>query len=164
MTSETRKSCEESVKIFSKYINSNLIFGKMLYVGIAGDPHGGEYSPLFTNFEISTIDINKKYNPDIVMDITKTPFKKEYDVIIMVQTIEHIPNIFDLPKELHKILKDDGYLIIDCPWMYHYHAEDSFGDYWRISKDGFKYLFMKYFKILNIRSDNNNTSVLMRKI
>jgi hypothetical protein len=63
-------------------------------------------------------------------------------------------------------MKSNGYLIIDCPFMYKYHAEPpSFGDYWRITKDGFRHIFQdKKFKILSIIDTNNNTSCLIQKI
>jgi SAM-dependent methyltransferase len=139
--------------------------GDLLYVGIAGDPKGGEYSSLFSNFNITTFDVDPVWNPDIIGDITKTQFDdNSWDVIVCVQVIEHIPNLWDLPKEINRILKPNGYAIIDCPWMYPYHAEPpSFGDYWRVSKDGMKILF-KDFELVQIYEGTQNTSCLIRKI
>jgi len=164
MKSKTRQSCEDSVIEFSKIINFNNANGNLLYVGIAGDPVGGEYSNLFPNFKVSTFDADPIWKPDIVGDITKTHFSdNSWDVIVCVQVIEHIPNIWDLPSEINRILKPGGYAIIDCPWMYPYHAEPpSFGDYWRVSKDGFKTLFVN-FDIIEIIAGNNNTSCLIKK-
>jgi SAM-dependent methyltransferase len=163
--SPTRQECENAVVQFAEYINGKLPNGgNLLYVGIAGDPPGGEYSPLFNkNFKIKTFDISEKWNPDIVGDITKIVFEENtWDVIVCVQTIEHIPNIWDAPKEILRILKQDGYLIVDCPWNYPYHGEPEFGDYWRISKDGMKTLFSD-FKLIGILEGENNTSCLFKK-
>jgi SAM-dependent methyltransferase len=164
MKSTTRSECESAVTLFSHIINQKKNTGNLLYVGIAGDPKGGEYSPLFSNFTISTFDADVKWNPDIVGDITKSSFAdNSWDVIICVQVIEHIPNLWDLPKELKRILKNDGYAIIDCPWLYPYHAEPpSFGDYWRVSKDGMKILFQD-FELIDIYEGTQNTSCLIRK-
>lgn len=164
MKSITRQECESSVTIFSQIINSSNATGDLLYVGIAGDPVGGEYSSLFPNYNKKTFDADPYWNPDIVGDITKTSFPNDtWDVIICVQVIEHIPNLWDLPLEVNRILKPGGYAIIDCPWMYPYHAEPpSFGDYWRVSKDGMQVLFSN-FEIVEIITGTNNTSCLLRK-
>ncbi len=163
MISRTRQDCTLAVEQFSKTINNDP--GDLLYVGIAGDPPGGEYAKLFNTKSI-TFDYDPKWKPDIVGDITKTTFSDEsWNKIIIVQVIEHIPNIWDLPKELYRILKPKGKLIIDCPWNYPYHAEPpSFGDYWRITLDGFHALFKEpQFSFLETVSTDNNTSCLIQK-
>lgn len=164
MKSNTRLECEFSITKFSSYINKYKNNGKLLYVGIAGDPKGGEYSPLFSNFNIKTFDADPKWGPDLIGDITNTSFSDNYwDVIVCVQVIEHIPNIWSLPKELERIIVSGGFVVIDCPWDYPYHAEPpSFGDYWRISKDGMRVLFSN-FELIDIVEGKNNTSCLLRK-
>lgn len=162
--SPTRQQCEEAVTQFAEYINQQKKGrGNLLYVGIAGDPPGGEYTPLFQDHNVKTFDIGERWNPDIVGDITKTSFlDASWDVIVCVQTIEHIPNIWDLPKEIERILKPGGYAIIDCPWAYPYHGEPEFGDYWRISKDGMKALFHNL-QLVGLYEGDNNTSCLFKK-
>lgn len=165
MKSSTRQQCEDAVIEYSKHINENLKSGNLLYVGIAGDPPGGEYSSLFPNLSSKTFDVVEIYNPDIVGDITKTDFDNEtWDVVICVQTMEHIPNIWDISDEVYRILKPGGYFIIDCPWDYPYHGEIEFGDYWRITKDGMSALFSKNFKLLQLHDNSNNVSCLYKKL
>lgn len=164
--SKTRISCDNSVEKFSFIINSEIKDGKLLYVGIAGDPIGGDYSPLFKDrFDISTFDKDPVWNPDLVGDITKTKFEDEsWDCVLCVQVIEHIPNIWELPDELYRILKVGGYAIVDCPWNYPYHPEaPSFGDFWRVSKDGMNELFKNKFTIIELDMDEYNVSILIKK-
>ena len=164
MRSNVRLSCDNSVNEFSKIVNSKLTTGDLLYVGVAGDPKGGEYSSLFKNFSVKTFDIDQKWGPDIVGDITKTTFSNSsWDVIVCVQTIEHIPNIGDLQRELYRILRPGGYALIDCPWNYPHHPEDGFKDYWRISKDGLINLFEDMFEIVTATMDEHNSACLIRK-
>jgi SAM-dependent methyltransferase len=164
MKSKARQECEEAVKQFADIINEKVNGGKLLYVGIAGDPPGGEYSPMFKGFSISTFDIGERWKPDILGDITKTTFEDDtWDVIVCVQTIEHIPNLWQLPAEITRILKPGGYAIIDSPWSYPYHGEPEFGDYWRISKDGMKALFEPHLKIVGLYDGEQNTSCLFKK-
>ena len=49
---------------------------------------------------------------------TNEPFPvedKSYDAIISLATIEHISNVDHFVKELHRILKDDGFLYLSAP-------------------------------------------------
>jgi SAM-dependent methyltransferase len=165
MRSKTRIECDNAVATFANVINSKLIEGDLLYVGIAGDPPGGEYSNLFNKFNIKTFDADPIWRPDIIGDITKTNFEdNSWDVIVCVQVIEHVKNIWDIPQEMRRILKPGGMAIIDTPFMYPYHAEPpSFGDYWRLTKDGMRVLFESCFNILDIISTDNLTSCLIQK-
>jgi hypothetical protein len=177
MKSKTRKDCEAAEALFAGMLMSYQDYIKsprMLVVGTAGNPltHNGkpglDNPHFFSRYIIETLDFDPKWSPNIVGDITK-PEKwiiEPYDLIHMTQTIEHIPNIFDLPHALKLCLYKDGYVIIDCPWGPNspdYHGEaGSFGDYWRISKDGMRYLFKKHFHIVDIIDTDANTSCLMR--
>lgn len=168
MKSQTRQDCEAAVKEFATIMNaSRTEKGKLLYVGVAGDPKGGEYAPLFTSYESKTLDFDPVWEPDIVGDITDTAFISEtWEAIVCVQVLEHIPNVWDLPEEIERILVRGGYAIVDCPWNYPYHAEPpSFGDYWRISKDGFAQLFnCPNLSVERIIATDHNTSCLIRKL
>lgn len=164
MTSQTRLDCEQAILNFKSHISSN---GCGIYVGIAGDPKGGEYAKYF-NHKFITVDADSRWGPDIVCDITSEAFTKlkihNPSLIICVQVIEHVKDIFCLPDIFADTLIDGGYLIIDCPWMFPYHAEPpSFGDYWRVSKDGLEYLFSRRFDIISTHYTNNNNSILLRK-
>jgi hypothetical protein len=148
---------------------------KMLVVGVAGNPLTNNGKPGLDNphwypgYEISTLDFDEKWNPDVVGDITHPNSWWDglpFHVIHITQVIEHIPNIWELSKGLKTILAEDGYVIIDCPFGPNsppYHAEPpSFGDYWRISKDGMRILFSEDFEIIKIIDTDANTSCLMK--
>lgn len=168
MKSQTRIDCEEAIEKFSLKINSQQFDDnpKILYVGTAGNPGGKfEQANLFEKFSITTFDADPKWSPDIVGDITKTQFENEsWDLIICTQVLEHIPNIWDVPKEIHRILKNNGFAILDTPFMYPYHAEPpSFKDYWRLTIDGFEVLFGEQFELVDHHCTKYNTSCLMKK-
>ena len=165
MVSKCRQECTEAVTQFSKIINSETDGGSLLYVGIAGDPPGGEYTPLFPKYTTKTFDADPVWKPDIVGDITNSNFEDEsWDAIICVQVLEHVPNIWDAPREMARILKTGGYAIVDSPWMYPYHAEPpSFGDFWRLSKDGIRKLFEELFDVVEVYEGEQNTSCLIKK-
>lgn len=163
MKSKTRSDCESAIEEFSKLIPQP---AEILYVGTAGNPDGKFEQPhLFPKAKIMTMDIDPKWKPDVIGDITCPPplLHGLFDLVIVTQVIEHIPNLFDIPSGIDKLLPKNGYAIIDCPFNYPYHPDESFGDYWRITKDGMKYLF-HMFHIQKIIDTNNNTSILVQKV
>jgi SAM-dependent methyltransferase len=108
---------------------------KVLEVGVAGDPKpGGNYKFFGVGNDYKTLDISAEFDPDIVADICDTGLEgASYDLVILSQTLEHIYDFRKAVKECSRILKKGGWLIIDCPFYYPYHAEPEFADYWRLS-------------------------------
>ena len=164
MKSNTRIDAQEALKYFLTRIRQSKTSGTLLYSGVAGDKDGCEYRELFDGFTVKTLDVNAKYNPDYVMDITKTSlFDSFWDVVVILQTIEHVPNIWDLSAELYRIVKSQGFVIVDSPWNFPIHKEDDFGDYYRFTCDGLKQLFGDYFIVDSAIQTDYNSSVLLRK-
>lgn len=130
--SPLRSQCQRIINEYANYIN--LSNGRVLDVGIAGDPPPGENFKWFGNDnQYETLDIDGQYNPNFVGDICAAPFKDgEFDLVILSNTIEHIWNYKKAIDECMRISKK--WVIIDCPFFYPYHAEDNFEDYWRLSK------------------------------
>lgn len=109
---------------------------KVMEVGIAGDEKpGGNYKLFGKGNDYKTLDYVAKFEPDIVADICDTKLPgEEWDLIILSQTLEHIFTYEKAIRECKRLLKPNGYFIVDCPFYYPYHAsEPDFGDYWRIS-------------------------------
>lgn len=169
MRSQTRIDCDTAVESYLPLIFEEKQIGEVLYVGTAGDPTPkGEYSHHFKDFNVTSLDADPKWGSDLVMDVIQAHklITQRFDVIIMTQVIEHIPNIWEVPPALWELLKPNGFLIVDCPFNYPYHAEPpSFGDYWRITKDGFRVLFEHTaWDVVSYYCTNNNTSFLFKKI
>lgn len=64
------------------------------------------------------VDIRNKYNPDVVFDLNSVPlpFKDNFaDILFAGEVIEHLLNPFNFLKELNRILKKDGILILSTP-------------------------------------------------
>lgn len=115
-------------------------------VGIAGDE---ERNPLFVSKNLKTLDINPLFKPDIVADICDTKLPPEIcDLICLSQCLEHMYEPMKAVKESHRLLRENGWIIITVPWNYPYHAECGFGDYWRISADSLK-LMLSDFSIIH---------------
>jgi SAM-dependent methyltransferase len=135
MASDVRKSIFEVMEMYHNRINPDNKHWKVLEIGIDGDSKpGGNYKYFGIGNDYKTLDIVAETNPDIVADIcdSKLP-SEEWDLIICSQTLEHIFDFRKAIEECHRLLKKGGFLIIDCPFIYEYHGQPKYDDYWRIS-------------------------------
>jgi len=134
------------------HLNSELLFSKygmdffkddikVLEIGPSGVP--SPYQTLVNNKTIiwHTIDLYKSHSniTYVSNEEYNYPIKSEaYDIIISGQVIEHVKRIWDWMKELKRLVKKDGIIIIINPvsWPYHEYPVDC----WRIFPDGMKAL------------------------
>ena len=70
-------------------------------------------------------DINKKYNPDIVLDVANMDQieSNSIDVINAIELFEHVKEIEKGLNECYRVLKNDGLIIISVPFLSHIHAD-----------------------------------------
>lgn len=104
----------------------------------------------FTNFEIDTFDIVDTYGPTHVGDITKQNISiadDTYDCVFGMEVLEHTIDPFGAVKEMRRILKDGGYLIVSAPLNWRIHG--PIPDCWRFTEHGFKVL-LRDFDIMEI--------------
>lgn len=79
-----------------------------LVLGAAGkkDPHA------------ITLDIDPEHHPDIVHDLHVVPLPfsdNQFKEIVCHHVLEHLNDLSDLMKELHRICKPDGVIYIEVP-------------------------------------------------
>jgi SAM-dependent methyltransferase len=104
----------------------------------------------FNNFSVDTFDVIDDYKPTIVGDITKhnsTIPDSAYDCIVCMEVIEHTVNPFDTIKEIRRILKHEGFLLISAPLNWRIHGPSP--DCWRITEHGWNAL-LRDFDIVEI--------------
>jgi SAM-dependent methyltransferase len=104
----------------------------------------------FKDFTAHTFDIVSTYSPTFVGDITKHNTEipdSTYDVIACMEVLEHTLNPFDAVKELRRMLKHEGYLLVSAPLNWRIHGPSP--DCWRFTEHGWRAL-LRDFDILNI--------------
>jgi SAM-dependent methyltransferase len=104
----------------------------------------------FKNYQIDTLDIVNTYSPTFVGDITKiNKFIQDssYDVIACLEVLEHTLNPFDAIKEIRRLLKHEGYVLLSAPLNWRIHGPVP--DCWRFTEHGWKVL-LRDFDIISI--------------
>jgi len=85
---------------------------------VDGQERFGSYRQLFINkkWQYTGTDIVPGNNVDIVMEQYKIPFPDGYfDVVISGQTLEHVEFPWELVKEMARVMKKGGTMVIIAP-------------------------------------------------
>jgi SAM-dependent methyltransferase len=89
----------------------------------------------------------------------KWPLQDErYDVLLSTQVIEHVDDLEFLVKEMSRVLKSDGVIILSFPFIYNVHGEPH--DYRRLTTYGAKEL-LSDFEIVHMEAQGGIGSTLV---
>ncbi len=142
------------------FTNRDLIRGQIIDIGGKKSNKRGlfnvdKYSPTVTY-----VNIEKDTNPDILAPAENIPISKEqFDVAIMGELLEHVPDPIKVVSEAYRILKKDGMLIITVPFMIGIHG-DPF-DYGRYTETFWKEVAEKCgFEIVKIERQGSIFAVM----
>ena len=136
-----------------KYINKYCA-GKLLDVGCGSKP--------YEKFTIGVVDkhigIDHELTPhdksriDVFGTAYDIPFEdNHFDAVLCTAVLEHLEEPNEAIKESNRILKKGGVAIYSVPFIWHLHEEPR--DFFRYSKYGLEYLFMKNgFDIVELKS------------
>lgn len=116
-----------------------------------------EYKDLFKDCDYKTIDIFPEFNPTILGDIHTIDLPdNSIDSIICNAVLEHCYNPNLAVDQMYRILKPNGRILASAPFIYAYHGNNIYKDYYRFTKDGWKYLFRNFkdLEIVNIRGNS----------
>lgn len=100
------------------------------------------YKPFFLNKEFYTMDSDPQFvhTCDYGYDICNLPndFKNKFGVVLLLETLEHMPNPFCAFKNIFRMLKPGGYLLCSTVSCYPIHRHPI--DCWRFLPDGLEIL------------------------
>jgi SAM-dependent methyltransferase len=128
--------------------SSSIISQPNMKVLEIGSQDRSEIKNAFQSCDVKVLDLDEKYNPDIIGDITKFNSHIEdssFDVIACLEVLEHTVNPFMAINELRRILKDGGYLMVSAPLNFRIHG--PIPDCWRFTEYGWRIL-LKDFDII----------------
>lgn len=134
-----------TIRKFIKNAAANTKEGLFVLDAGAGE---GAWRNLFAHAHYRTQDNCTGYavwdysNLDYNCDITNIPVDdSSFDVILLTEVLEHLPEPFLALKELNRILKKGGYLYLTAPQGWAEHLSPH--DYYRYTQDGLRYLLEK---------------------
>lgn len=86
------------------------------------------------------LDLDIGAKPTIVGDVRKIPLKdKSIDTILCVSLLEHVFEYGEVLDEIKRVIKNDGIVEIQVPFLWFYHAYPN--DYFRFSHSALEKLF-----------------------
>lgn len=98
-----------------------------------------------TNYDKKVINIDIEIHPniDLIADSKLLPFKNEsVDIIISQAVLEHTPDSVENIDEMYRVLKKNGLIYCEVPFMQTYHAHPH--DYFRFTHSGLRNLFKNF--------------------
>lgn len=135
-------------KLLRELLSEEAGLGRVLFVGA-----GGELERLvrtILNQSVTTIDVDAKRRPDIVMSVTDLDFSpNSFDTVILAEVLEHVKEPWRVDAQISGVLSHGGALVISTPFLFPIHDEPH--DYWRFTSFGLARLFPSFevVKILN---------------
>lgn len=132
------------------------MFNRVLIVGVGDDPYRClfHHTKQYIRFDIKPI----KCVTDVVGDALSLPFEaNRFDCIFASEVLEHLSDPFLFVREVSRVLKLGGMIILTVPFMFHKHADPH--DFWRPTEQGLEELF-KCFEEVEVRSYGNSLHVI----
>jgi SAM-dependent methyltransferase len=111
--------------------------GRLLDVGCGRKPYAPLYEPLTT----SSYGTEVTFSPhgtaaaDVITIAETLAFAEEsFDTIICTEVLEHTRHPFEAMREMARLLRPGGYLLVTVPFLYPLHEMPH--DYWRFTPSG----------------------------
>lgn len=147
--------------------------GRLLDVGCGDRPYEAIFRPFVTDyvgieheesFVATAASMGKKRGPDFLYDGHQLPFEdRSFDTVLSVQVLEHTPHPATLVREMARVLKDDGVLILSAPFQFRLHEEPH--DYFRFSPHGLRVLCEQAgLAVVEVHAQGSIWSVLSHKL
>lgn len=125
------------------------ITGRVLSVGSGkdSDGEGGFYRSYFSSAaEYLTSDFTPEMGCDLVLDARHMPQIESscFDGIFCSGVLEHIDDWPAAMREISRVTKPEGVLLLGLPFRQAIHRNMSSHDFWRFSEDGIKFLLPRF--------------------
>ena len=88
---------------------------------------------------VTNLDVNPSNQTDCVGDALSLPFEAStFHLVLSQETMEHVSDPFRAVREMGRVLKTDGALYLQVPFVLGYHPDPE--DYWRFTHAGVRRL------------------------
>jgi ubiquinone/menaquinone biosynthesis C-methylase UbiE len=107
-----------------------------------------QYKDLFEDKKYFSVDYEYHYRPTVVGDAHQLPIKSNsVKAVVCKAVLEHVPNPRRVVDELYRISRKGGKVLVYVPFLYPYHGDKYYKDYFRFSHDGLKELFKEWSRV-----------------
>ncbi len=93
-------------------------------------------------------DVDPSYG-HVVVDVTAMEFDADWDLILCVSVVEHVPDFPAAVRRIHRALRPGGRAVIVAPMCFPYHDEPH--DFWRFTAHGMRHM-LGDFETVDVRS------------
>lgn len=112
---------------------------------IGGGEIGNGFEEFYNKFKscIISFDIYDSKNIDFIADAHNIPTNNDhFDLIIIQAVLEHVLDPYRVVSEIYRVLKHDGIVYAETPFMQQVHEGPY--DFLRFSESGHRYLFKNF--------------------
>jgi SAM-dependent methyltransferase len=82
---------------------------------------------------------------DIGGDLLSLPLQSgSLDGVILTEVLEHCAEPFQAVREVHRVLKQGGTLLVTSPFVWPWHGCGAYEDYWRFTDQGWALLLQEF--------------------
>lgn len=122
--------------------------GRVLEIGSGRTDHGAEAYSMRDLFPETVEFVKSDVNPAFghsVIDITTMDISGEYDVILCLSVLEHVPEFWTAIPRLRAALRPEGRLVLSVPMVFPYHDEPE--DFFRFTAYGVQSLLRDFTQV-----------------
>lgn len=111
-------------------------------------------------------EAKKYYDKTFLMDINKDNIKGKYDIIILGDVIEHLPEPEKILKDIKKNLNENGYILVSVPNIGNIYARLKvlFGNFNYEEKGIFDKTHLRFFTLKSFKKLLNNSGYSIIKM
>lgn len=152
-------STKDNVELLLANLFKKTAKPRVLIVG--GATIGDGMAPFYedNNIELISFDVYPSPNVQFVADAHCIPLPdSSFDAVIVQAVLEHVIDPFSVVAEIHRVLKPDGMVYAETPFLQHVH-EGAY-DFMRFTESGHRLLFRKFDVVKSGVSSGAGTQLL----
>jgi len=122
---------------------------RLLDIGCGNQPYRAWFPSVSYYVGCDVTSLNNLADLVAHADIGVPLSDRTFDTILCTQVLEHLIDPCTLFSESHRILEDDGWLILSAPMYWPHHEEPH--DYYRFTRHGLQFMLTKFgFRVVRV--------------